>query len=230
MNVLLTLWIAAIAALPMPVNAAQPVRPPNGTYVYSMSNATGPVIFKSTITVTGSGPVFAISEKTKLPNGATAETQSTWSSTTLSPLTFEVHQGKVTLRTRITPSKLAFIGMPVSFARIPGTGSILPSVGLISTDLMFAYFMNAHPGESLTLAEIQNNQTVLLTPSNASPSPDVPPGYAPIAITKQEKHGDPGDEEQIVAWLNRASGIIQQARAMPGDARITLLTFTPSGK
>jgi len=227
-TILFALLIASIAACPAAVCAAQPVRPPNGTYVYSIGPAAGPPELTSTITVGGSGPIFAISETTTLPGGAIATTRSTWSSSTLLPLTFDLHQGRVTLRARLTPAKVTFIGKRFSFARLPGTGSILPSVGLISTDLMFAYFVNAHPGESLTLAEIQNRQTVLVRPSSASPAPVGRAGHTAIAITKQERYGDAGDQEQIVAWLNRQNGIIDEEVANPGDARITLLHFTPA--
>ena len=235
-NVAFALLIASIAASPAAARASGPVRPPNGTYVYSMNDSKGAVVFESTIRVKGRGATFTVSETTKLPNGASATTDSTWSNATLSPLSFDLYQGKLALHARFTPEKLIFTGMPASlfrtlglppsFARLRGTSSVLPSVGLISTDLMFAYFLHAHPRESLTLAEIQNDQTVLVRPSSSVPS--ARSGYAAIAITKQEKHGQAGDQERIVAWLNLRDGIIGDATAHPGDYRITLRSFARS--
>ena len=227
-NIVLILMIASIAATPATARPVKLVRPPNGTYVYSMHQGKGPAIFQSTILVKGSGSTFSISEKTKLPNGAVATTQSTWSSATLLPLTFDVYQGKTTVHARLTATKVTFIDMPDSFARITGTACILPSVGLISTDLMFAYFLNAHPGESLTLAEIQNNQTVLVRRSSASPAAVRRGDNAAIDITKQGKHGEARDQEHVVAWLSRRSSIIDEVRATPGDARISLLHYARS--
>lgn len=217
------------AALAQAANAApRPLRPPNGTYVYSMNDGSGPPIFKSTIVIKGSGSTFDISETTMLPNGAVATTSSTWSSVTLLPQSFEVHQGKVTLRAAITPSVMKFIGMPLSFARIQGTSYIVPSVGLIANSLMLPYVVSAHPGEALTLAEIQNNQTVSIRPGGAS-SAIGPAGDMAINVTKDKKHGDLSDEEQIVVWLNPKTGVMDGGSASPGDARIVLLNFTPSG-
>lgn len=217
------------AALSRPVNAAvQPLRPPNGTYVYSMGDGTGPAIFTSTIVVKGSGSIFDISETTKLPNGAVATTKSTWSSATLLPMRFEVHQGKVTLRANVTPAAVTFIGRPISFGRIQGTGYVLPSVGLIANSMMLPYVVTAHPHESLTLAEIQNNQTVLIQPATAPPSGG-PAGDVTIGVIKDKEHGNSADQEQIVTWLNRKTGIMDGGRALPGDARITLLSFKPNG-
>ncbi|MDP9111374.1 MAG: hypothetical protein M3M96_07060 [Candidatus Eremiobacteraeota bacterium] len=228
-HIFFALVIASLlAASPIAVCAAQPVRPPNGIYVYSIGPGTGPAELTSTIKVDGRGPIFVVSEETKLPNGAIATTRSTWSSATLLPLTFDLHQGRIRLRARLTPAKLTFIGKRVSFARLPGTTAILPSVGLISTDLMFAYFVNAHPGESLTIAEIQNRQSVLVRPSSASPASIARDGHTAIAITKQERYGDAGEQEQIVAWLNRQNSVIDEEIANPGDARIKLLHFTPA--
>ncbi|HEY5257665.1 MAG TPA: hypothetical protein VIJ12_04735, partial [Candidatus Baltobacteraceae bacterium] len=82
-NIVHILMIALIAVTPAAARPVQPVRPPNGTYVYSMHQGTGPAIFQSIILINGSGSTFSISEKTKLPNGAMATTQSTWSSATL---------------------------------------------------------------------------------------------------------------------------------------------------
>lgn len=221
--------VAALSSRATP--AHQPLRPPNGTYVYSMGGATGPAIFKSTITVNGSGPTFDISETTKLPNGAIATTRSTWSSATLLPLSFEVHQGKVALHAQITPAAVRFIGIRVSFGRIEGTSYILPSVGLIANSMMLPYVVTVHPGESFTLAEIQNNQTVLIRPHSASsPSSAGPAGDAAITVTKDKEHGDTSDQEEIVAWLNLKTGIMDGGRATPDDARITLLSFTPAGR
>jgi hypothetical protein len=177
---LVVLFVLPASALP----AAKPLRPPNGTYVYAMSVA-GSTVLNSTIVVEGIGSTFSISETTKLPSGAIATTISTWSSDTLLPQTFALHQGKITLRARITRAALQVTGMQVSFPRIPGTSYVLPSVGLMATELIFPYVISAHPGESLTLAEIQNNQTVLVRPDSA-PSPAVgPAGDIAIAVIKE---------------------------------------------
>lgn len=203
-----------------------PLRPPNGTYVYSMSD-DGRVDFKSRIVIAGSGPTFDVSETTKLPNGAIATTTTTWSSTSLLPLTFEVHQGKIALRAQVSASAVRFIHPRVSVRRIQGTRYILPSVGLIANDLMLGYLAIAHPGESFTLAEIQNNQTVRIRPRSASSLPSGPAGDLAIAVTKQKIHGNTKDLEQIVEWLNRKTGVIDGGRALPGSGTITLLRFTP---
>ena len=206
----------------------QPLRPPNGTYSYSITDGIGPPIFKSTIKVTGSGLTFAISETVKLPNGAIATTRSTWSNATLLPLSFEVRQGKVDLRARITPAAVTFIDMPGTMARIQGTSYILPSVGLIASSMMIPYVVTAHPGESFTLAEIQNNQTVLVRPDDVSPASGGPQGDVAITVTKDRKHGDDTDRENIVAWLNRETGVMDEGRVSPGRATIRLLGFTPN--
>lgn len=223
-NIALILISGLLVSLQADARTELPVRPPDGTYIYAMDNGLGSVIFKSTIVVKGDRASFSISETTKLPNGAIATTQSTWSSTTLNPLTFDVFQGNTTIHARLTPAKVTLKGLPDSFARIPGTACILPSVGLISTDLMFAYFENAHPGESITLAEIQNNQTVLAR-RNASSALTRAGDTVTIDIIKQQRHGNTRDQEHIVAKLNRRSGIIGEARATPGDARIKLLHY-----
>lgn len=193
-----------------------------------MSMGTGPAIFTSTIVVQGNGPTFDISETTKLPNGAMATTSSTWSSATILPTRFEVHQGKTALRAQITTAAVTFAKEHISFARISGTSYILPSVGLVANSLMLPYVVSAHPGKSLTLAEIQNSQTVLIRPSTASPAPTGPAGDAAIVVTKDEEHGNSADQEQIVTWLNPKTGVMDGGRATPDDATIKLLSFTPS--
>jgi hypothetical protein len=122
---------------------------------------------------------------------------------------------------------LQVIGMPVSFPRIPGTSYVLPSVGLMATELIFPYVISAHPGESLTLAEIQNNQTVLVRPDSA-PSPAVgPAGDIAIAVIKDKEYGNDADQERIVTWLNSKTGAMDEAQAAPGGVTIKLLSFTP---
>lgn len=218
--VFVALFAASIASAQI-----KPTRPPNGTYVYSLHEGKGPAIFKSTIVVTGTGSTFSMSEKAKLPNGAIATTQSTWFGATLLPVTFDVYQGKTTLHARISPTKLTLVGRGSSFARISGSTRILPSVGLISTDIMFAYVVNAYPRESLTLAEIQNNQSVLVRRDGPRAQRH---GYTAIVMIKQEKHGSVQGQEHIVAWLNHRSALIEEIRANPGDARITLDRFARS--
>jgi hypothetical protein len=219
----------AVASLPQRAHGVpQPLRPPNGTYVYSLSDA-GSVEFKSTLVIKGSGSTFDVSEATKLPNGPVATTRSTWSSTTLLPLTFEVHQDKIRLRAQITPTAVKFIGIAMSFPRIQGTSYMLPSVGLITHLLMLPYVVSAHPGESLTLAEIQNNQTVLIRPWASQPTKGHG-GDMTIAVAKDNIHGKSAGREQVFTWVNRKTGIMDGGRATPGDARITLLSFTPGGR
>ncbi len=218
----------AIPAMPssLAVAAPQPLRPPNGTYVYSMA-VGGSIIFNSTIVVDGSGSTFGISETTKLPNGAIATTSSSWSRDTLLPTTFEVHQGKITLRAHITRATMTLDGMRVSFPRIPGTSYVLPSVGLIATIMIYPYVVSAHPGESFTQAEIQNNQTVAIRPDIA-PSPAAGlAGDSAIYLIKNEEYGKGADQERIVTWLSGKTGVMDAAQADPSGAKITLLSFKP---
>jgi hypothetical protein len=222
------LLVTVLPTLPGSPAAAtpQPLRPPNGTYVYTMA-VGGSTVFNSTIVVDGSGSTFGISETTKLPNGAIATTSSTWSCDTLLPRTVEVHQGKVTLRARITPAALTLDGTRVSFPRIPGTSYVLPSVGLLATIMIYPYVVSAHPGESFTQAEIQNNQTVVIRPDSA-PSPAAGlAGDTAIALIKNEEYGKGADQERIVTWLSDKTGVMDAAQADPGGAKITLLTFKP---
>jgi len=218
-------------ALSQSVSAApEPLRPPDGSYTYTISEGAGPAIFQSTIVVKSNGPTFAVFEKTKLPNGAVAMTTCTWSSADLLPISFEVRQGKTALRARISPTTLSFTSIPISFSRIRGTSYILPSVGLITTSMMLPYLVTAHPGESITIAEIQNKQTVLAQPSSASPSQAGPTGDVPCSITKDKEHGNAADPEQIVAWRNPKTGVIDEEHVSPGDARIVLVKFTPGSR
>jgi hypothetical protein len=210
----------------LPATAAEPLRPPNGTYVYSMSVA-GKFIFKSTIEVEGSGSTFSVSEKTTLPGGAIATTNSTWSRDTLLPLTFDVRQGRVALRAQIDRKALRLTDTRVSFARIPGTSYVLPSVGLITTTLMYPYLISAHPGKAFTVAEIHNNQSVIVRPDGTSSVEPGPAGDVAVAVMKNEEYGDSPDKERIVMWLNGKSGIMDVADATPDVARILLLSFTP---
>jgi hypothetical protein len=208
------------------VAVPEPLRPPNGTYVYTMTDA-GSLVFKSTIVIEGGGPTFSISETTKLPNGAVASTRSTWSRDTLMPRTFEVRQGKVVLLAQITCASLNLTHMRVSFPRTQGTSCVLPSVGLIATTLMYPYIVTAHPGMSFTLAEIQNNQTVLVRPDEAASPTAGPAGDVAISVIKDEEYGNNADQERIVMWLNNKTGVMDEAQASPDGAKITLLSFTP---
>jgi hypothetical protein len=229
MTFALLLLAATATFLSSPVTAAsKPMRPPNGTYEYSMA-VDGSLSFKSTIVVSDDGLNFDISETTKLPNGAMATTRSTWSSTTLLPQSFEVRQGKIHLVARITPEALTFPGKRVSFPRIAGTDYVLPSVGLITTTLSYPYVVSAHPGESFTVAEIQNGQTVIVRPDNTSPPPSSPSTIADNAITviKDEEHGNSPDKARLVIWLNAKTGIMDSVQEVPHGAKITLLSFTP---
>jgi len=187
----------------------------------------GSIVFKSTIVVNTSGSTFSITETTKLPNGALATTSSTWSRDTLLPLAFELRQGKVVLRAHITRAALTLDGTRVSFPRIPGTSYVLPSVGLIATTLIYPYVVSAHPGEPFTLAEIQNNQTVLVRPDNASRAATGPAGDVAVAVTKNEEYGKGADQERIVTWLNDKTGVMDLAQAAPDGANITLISFKP---
>lgn len=222
------LLLVSMSTLPSSrgVAAQEPLRPPNGTYVYSMA-ADGSVIFKSTIVVSESGSTFSISETTKLPSGAIATTMSTWSRDTLLPRSFEVRQGKVVLRAHITPAALTLDGTRVSFPRIAGTSYVLPSVGLIATTLIYPYFVSAHPGKSFTLAEIHGNQTVLVRPDDASPPAAGVAGDLAIAVIKNEEYGEAADQERIVTWLNGKTGVMDAAQAVPDGAKITLISFKP---
>jgi hypothetical protein len=189
-------------------------------------NVGGKTVFKSTIVIDGVGPTFNISETTTLPNGAIASTKSTWSGDTLMPESFEVRQGKILLRARITPTALKLDGMRVSFPRIPSTSYVLPSVGLIATTLIYPYVVSAHPGESFTVAEIQNNQTVIVRPDSVSPSAACATDDVPIAVVKNEEYGKSPDHERIVTCLNSKTGVMDAAYAAPREASMTLLSFT----
>jgi len=221
---------ALLVATAMPgapaVATSEALRPPSGTYVYSMA-VDGKVVFKSTIVVDARGSTLGISETTTLPNGAIATTRSTWSRDTLLPLSFELHQGKMVLRAHITRTALTLDGMRVSFPRIPGSSYVLPSVGLIATTFIYPYVVSAHPGKAFTLAEIQNNQTVLVRPDSASPTATGPAGDVAVAVTKNEEYGKGADQERIVTWLNGKTGVMDSAQADPDGAKITLISFTP---
>jgi hypothetical protein len=206
--------------------AKDPVRLPNGVYTYSLFDGKGPPAFTSTIDVRSNGPSFFVSETVKLPNGQIATTNSVWSNATLFPHSFDVRQGKIRLHSLIERDALTLRGRSKPFLRISPSVAILPSVGLISTDLMFAYFLIAHPGEMVTLAELQNDQTVIVRPGKSLATSGGQFGRASFSMTKQEKHGASGDLERIVGSLDRRTGIIKSLIATPGDARIVLVHYS----
>jgi hypothetical protein len=215
---------AAFIAFSTASFANNPVRLPNGIYTYSLFDGKGPPAFTSTIDVRSNGPTFSVFETVKLPNGQIATTNSVWSNATLFPNSFDVRQGKIRLHSRITRDTLTLRGRPKPFLRISRSAAILPSVGLISTDLMFAYFLIAHPGDVVTLAELQNDQTVIVQPVRSLATSGGQ--FASFVMTKQEKHGASGDLEHIVGSLNRRTGIIESLIATPGDARIVLVHYS----
>jgi hypothetical protein len=69
---------------------------------------------------------------------------------------------------------------------------------------------------------INGNQTERGEPSTSSPPPGGKAGDTVSVISL--------GEEQLAAWLNPKTGIIDEERATPGDARVTLLQYTSPAK
>jgi hypothetical protein len=206
--------------------ASQPARPPDGTYTYSLSVRAGPAIFTSTVVVKSDGPTFNVMETAKLPNGAIATTTTAWSSATLLPLNYELQQGKVSVHGTITPVSVKFTGTngtvsmpPLSYALMPGTSYMLVYEGLNAFRMMLPYVIAAHPGISVTVGHINGVQTERASASTALPQQGGPPGDLVSVVTL--------DKEQITAWRNPKTGVIDEERVSPGDARMTLLHYSP---
>jgi hypothetical protein len=205
---------------------SQPTRPPDGTYMYSLSSDSGAAIFTSSVVVKSNGPTFDVSESAKLPNGAIATTTTTWSSATLLPLKYELRQGKIFVHGVITSASVKFTGTngsirlkPLSYSLMPGTSYMLVYEGLNAFRMMLPYVITAHPGKSMTVGHINGIQTERAQASSASPQQGGPSGDAVSVIAL--------DKEQLTIWLNRKDGAIDEERVAPGNARMTLLRYSP---
>lgn len=201
------LYAVLLLGLPIAAGAAAS-GPPDGTYAYAMTEG-GKVLFKSTIVVSRDPRTMTVTETTGLPNGAHAVSRTVWSRATMLPESFEIVQGKVDVRGRFTSNALAFARPPIAFLRMPKTLAVLPSVGLISTYFMYPYVAAVHPGASFTLAEVQNQQTVLLRPAQAGASSRAD-GDVAIALRKNEYFNNDADQEFLTFWCNPKTSVIDE--------------------
>lgn len=206
--------------------AAQPARPADGTYTYALRTPAGALIFTSTVVVTGHGPTFVVAETAKLPNGAVATTATTWSSATLLPLRYDLHQGTISVQGTIAPGSVEFTATngtktltPLSYTLMPGTKFMLVYEGLNAFRMMLPYVIWAHPGEALTVAHINGVQREQAEASAAAPLTGGPSGDRVSVIAL-------GDE-QLTAWRNPTTGAIDEENVSPGNTPMVLLHYGP---
>lgn len=207
-----------------------PARPPDGTYTYALVQGSGSTIFKSTVVVRSGGSTFDVSETAKLPNGATATTTTTWSSATLLPLNYELHQGTVYIRGAVAPASVKFSGTngsvalrPLSYTLVLGTRYMLVYEGLNAFRMMLPYVIAAHPGESATVGHINGVQRERAWASTALPLRGGPSGDVVSVVTLDSSLR----EERLTVWRNPKSGVIDEERVSPGNAGMTLLNYVP---
>lgn len=197
---------------------AAPVRPPDGTYTYSIAEATGPTLLTSDVVVKSDGATFDVSESVKLPNGTVATTLTTWDSATLLPLHYTLHQGAVNIDAPILPSAIKFNGAPLSYAPIAGTKFMVVSDGLNGFRMMIPFVVAAHPGESFTVAQINGNRTVQGEGSAATPPPNGPAGETVTMYTIEN--------DRMAAWSNPQTHVPDRMLEMPTNSRMWLVKYT----
>jgi hypothetical protein len=142
------------------------------------------------------------------------------------PLNYELNQGNVYVRGAITSVSVKFTGTngsaslpPLSYTLVPGTSYMLVYEGLNAFRMMLPYVIAAHPDESATVGHVNGNQTERAEASTASPQQGGPAGDVVSLVTL--------DDEQVTAWGNPKTGVIDEERVSPGDARMTLLHYSP---
>ena len=203
---------------------SQPARPPDGTYTYALSSG-GKAIFSSIVAVKSSAATFDVSENVKLPNGAVATTTTTYDSATLLPLRYSLRQGAAAVHGVVTPTSVKFTGtngreamkLP-SYTLMPGTKYMLVYDGLNAFRMILPYVLAAHPGQSMTVGHINGVQTERAAPSTASPQRGGPQGDTVSVVSL--------DNERLTVWRNPKTGVIDEERVSPGDARMTLVHYT----
>jgi hypothetical protein len=216
---------AAFALAATLAQSSQPTRPPDGTYTYALSTG-GKTVLTSTVIVKSNGATFDVSEKVKLPNGDVATTTTTYNSTSLLPLQYELHQGAVYLHGAIAPASVKFTGTsgsksmkPFSYRLIPGTKYMLVYDGLNGFRMMLPYIIAAHPGESMTVGHVDGIQTERTQASTSPPQHGGPAGDVVSVVGLKD--------EQFTVWRNPKIGVIDEERVSPGDAAQKLVHYSP---
>jgi hypothetical protein len=217
--------IAAFVFASTLAQSSQPIRPPDGTYRYALSEGSK-VDFTSTVVVRGNGTTFDVSERVTLPNGAVATTVTTYDSTTLLPLRYELQQGAIHVHGAVAPASVKFTLTngaktlkPLSYALLPDTKHMLVYDGLNAFRMILPYIIAAHPGESMTVGYVDAVHTERAYASTASPQRGGPSGDVVSAVNL--------DKEQLIVWRNPKTGAIDLERVAWGDAEMTLVGYSP---
>ncbi|HET7814511.1 MAG TPA: hypothetical protein VFL13_09070, partial [Candidatus Baltobacteraceae bacterium] len=158
LTIAFALITATFAAAPQP----PPPRPPDGTYTYAISGKNGKAI-NTTIVVQSAGTVVNVGEQTALPGNASVLVRESYDAATLLPTHYELHQrsplANTDLMGTVTPSSIAFSGVPLSYKALDATKFMLVGEGLGAYRMMMPFILRANDAP-FTFAALNGNQTL----------------------------------------------------------------------
>jgi alpha/beta superfamily hydrolase len=167
---------------------AQTVRPPNGTYAYSLS-ANGKTVLTSTIVIAGTGETFTVAESAVIDPEKRVYVVRTFNANTLLPTHYELHQRPSTgptsdLVADITSSSATFTGIPLEYKALPEAKFVLLSEGLIAYRIMLASVLLANNNAAFTLGALNGNTSIAckVVASSAARPANVPAGDAQMGV------------------------------------------------
>lgn len=191
----------------------QPLRPPNGTYVYD-AFSNGAKTFTSTVVIAGTGDSFTVTESAKISQNREAVVKTTYSATTLLPVAYELHQKAMGTNTdlsaKIDASSMKFDGMPLSFAALPGTKYLLFGEGMNAYRMMIPWTVAANANQAFTFASINGNTTSTgkVVPATAARPASVPAGDTASAFVI--------GENDFTAWYDPKTGMTDEVDESAG--------------
>lgn len=221
---MLNLLLFAVAAAAGANAPQQPVRPPNGTYTYEFSS-NGATVFTSTVVVAGTGRTFTVTEAAKLSDTKEAVVKTTYSSATLLPVTYELHQKAAGSNTDITAtinaSSMKFEGVPLSFDALPGTKYIVFGEGLNAYRVMMPWTLLANADGRFTFAAFGYPPRL----GSVVPATATRPGT--VALTDNAVAFEIA-KDTLTAWYDPKTGITDEVDATDGRSSTRLIKYDPA--
>jgi len=194
---ILALFVVAMGASP-----TAPARPPDGTYVYTISGI--PVLKTTTIVVRSNGSTFSTIENVAL-NGGTVSTQTDYDAQTLLPTHYRVYQNGLTTDVSFSAGTAALASPPMNFSKVTGTTGLTISEGLYAARTLLPSIFAISGSTPISDLALNGAKVIELTPTTGG---DVRPASVSAGDIETAFTYSSGARE--MAWSNPSTHIVDR--------------------
>ena len=153
-TLVLTLALGAFLLAAAPFE--QPLRPPDGTYVYDISGLPG--LTQTTVVVKSSGATITVVENSPISGRAAARVETTYDAGTLLPSHYLLQEGDVTADVSVAGGIARLAHPPTTFHALPDTSGIVIGEGLAGYRMMLPWIARAMHAKDVTFLGIANGR------------------------------------------------------------------------